>query len=304
MASLKNWIEAARPRTLPLAFASIMLGSLLAAAEGSFRPTVLVAGLLTTLFLQVLSNFANDYGDSVTGVDNEERAGPARSVQKGAITMLGMRSAMLVSSLLALASGIWLVIKGIGTTNASLFLLFLLVGLSAITAAIKYTVGKKPYGYMGAGDLFVFLFFGWTGVIGIHYLHTNAWDLSTLLPATAFGLMATAVLNLNNLRDRFQDEKGGKRTLVVRAGKEGGTLYHFFLLIGAMLLSFVHSFLYYNSPWQLIYLIAFPVFIIDLVKVIRTEDHAELDPELKRVAIGALLYALCFGGGLLLSVGN
>ncbi len=299
MAPLKDWIEAARPRTLPLALASILLGSLLAASEGKLQPLVLIAGLLTTLFLQVLSNFANDYGDSVTGADDEERVGPDRAVQKGSISMLGMRSGMLVASLLALTSGIWLLAEGIGMTNAGVLVFFLILGFLAITAAIKYTVGKKPYGYVGAGDLFVFLFFGWTGVLGIHYLHTNAWDESNILPATAFGFMAVAVLNLNNLRDREQDEKSGKRTLVVRVGKAGGTVYHFFLLVGAMLLSLTHSFLFYDSPWQFLYLLSFPFFIIDLAKVVHVDDHDELDPELKRVAIGSLLYALSFGSGLL-----
>lgn len=300
MASLSTWIEAARPRTLPLAVASILLGSLLAAAEGGLEPSILVLGLLTTLFLQVLSNFANDYGDSVTGVDNETRVGPERTVQKGNISMVGMRSAMFISALLALISGVWLILEGIGWERSKSFWLFLLLGLLAITAAVRYTVGKRPYGYVGFGDLFVFLFFGLAGVLGIHYLHTESWMPSLLLPATAFGFISAAVLNLNNLRDRVSDAANGKRTLAVRLGSSGGVLYHFFLLVGAMLLSLTHSLLYFESPFQFLYLLAFPFFIVNLVKVIKTEDHTLLDPELKRVAIGALVYAICFGGGLLI----
>ncbi|MFB6258441.1 MAG: 1,4-dihydroxy-2-naphthoate polyprenyltransferase [Flavobacteriales bacterium] len=300
MAALKDWIEATRPRTLPLAIASILLGSMIALADGDFKISILVLGLLTTLFLQVLSNFANDYGDSVTGVDNETRVGPERSVQKGAISMTGMRTGMLISSLLALISGVWLLVEGLGTSYGKSFYLFLTLGLFAIVAAIKYTVGKRPYGYLGAGDLFVFLFFGWVGVLGIHFLHTRSWNPSVLLPATSFGLMATGVLNLNNLRDRIQDEKNGKRTLAVRWGKRGGAIYHSFLLIIAMLLPLLHSSLFYRSPWQFLYLIAFPLFIIDLLKVHRKVEHEQLDPELKRVALGALIYAISFGGGLIL----
>jgi 1,4-dihydroxy-2-naphthoate octaprenyltransferase len=123
---------------------------------------------------------------------------------------------------------------------------------------------------------------------------------SFFLPATSFGLMAAAVLNLNNLRDRVQDMENGKRTLAVRAGKRGGTLYHIAILILAMLLSLVHTLLYYETAWQFLYLLSFPFFILDLRNVVRTEDHGMLDPELKRVAMGALVYAVSFGGGLLL----
>ncbi len=299
MASLANWIEAARPRTLPLAVASILLGSLLAAAHGLFDASVFLLGLTTTLFLQILSNFANDYGDFLTGVDDHERAGPARAVQKGAITMTDMRTAMFIISLLALLSGIALVIDALSTERALPVIGFLALGLLAITAAVKYTVGKKPYGYLGAGELFVFLFFGWVGVLGIYFLHTVEWRPSVLFPATAFGLIAAAVLNLNNLRDRLQDAKKGKHTLAVRLGKKGGVALQYAFLLGAILLSLLHSFFYFQTPWQLLYLLSFPLFAIDLVQVLRTTDHEQLDPELKRVSIGALIYAVGFGGGLL-----
>lgn len=299
MASLSTWIDAARPRTLPLAISSILLGSLIAAAEGEFSTPILVLGLLTTLFLQILSNFANDYGDSITGVDNDSRVGPKRTVQRGAISMLGMRSAMFVSAVLAFVFGTWLVIEGVGWERIRLFLLFILLGALAVVSAIKYTVGKRPYGYIGGGDLFVFLFFGLAGVMGIHYLHTGNWDPKVLLPASAFGLIATAVLNLNNLRDRLEDEKNGKRTLAVRLGRHGGVGYQIALLIGVMLLSLLHTILVYESPWQFLYLLSFPLFIANLYRVVRSKDHSELDPELKRVAIGGLLYAVGFGVGML-----
>ena len=222
MSTTKNWLVAFRLRTLPLALSSIILGSMLAYADGIFSWPVAILAVTTTLFLQILSNLANDYGDSVSGVDNEHRVGPSRSVQGGAITASQMRRAVFLFAFLSLASGIGLIIVGTRGLQLESTLIYLVLGLGAIAAAIKYTVGKNPYGYQGLGDLFVFIFFGLVGVCGTYYLHTHQLPWDILLPAASVGLLSVAVLNLNNLRDRESDAASGKRTLVVKLGSEKG----------------------------------------------------------------------------------
>lgn len=174
---------------------------MLALYHDSFQLPILIAALTTTLFLQVLSNLANDYGDFKNGIDNENRLGPQRTVQSGEIKPHHMLVGIIICGALALASGIWLLYEAAKTTNIVIVLSFLLLGLLAIAAAVKYTVGKNPYGYRGLGDIAVFLFFGITGVAGTYFLHTNTIDWPELLPAVAIGMLATGVLNLNNLRD-------------------------------------------------------------------------------------------------------
>jgi 1,4-dihydroxy-2-naphthoate octaprenyltransferase len=206
---MKKWINAFRLRTLPLAFSCIIMGSGLAYAAGQFNLTVFILALITTLFLQILSNLANDYGDFVKGTDNDERVGPDRTMQSGLITKPEMVRIMWVIALLCSIFGVWLIYEGTIGLDLSKAGLFAILGLTAMGAAVKYTLGENPYGYAGLGDLFVFLFFGWLGVVGSYFLHTHLFDLNLLLPASAIGLFTTAVLNINNMRDHEADAKSG-----------------------------------------------------------------------------------------------
>ena len=181
-----------------------------------------------------------------------------------------------------------------------LFRSFLVLGCLAIIAAIKYTMGKKPYGYIGLGDLFVFLFFGLTGVLGTYFLHTHQMDWEILLPASTIGLLSTAVLNLNNLRDRENDKSSGKRTLVVKLGADKAKLYHTFLLSGALILSLVYCLINFRTPYQFIFLIILPIVISNFIVVWRHNNPSTLDPELKKIALGTLLYSISFGFGLII----
>ena len=296
---INAWIHAIRLRTLPLAFSSSLLGSFIAFYDQSFKWGVLWMALLTTLFLQILSNLANDYGDSKNGADNSERVGPQRAVQSGIITAREMRIAVIMTSLLAFISGILLIGTGIGFTVSFRWLIFLLLGIGALGAAINYTVGKKPYGYMGFGDLFVFLFFGLTGVLGTYYLHTGQFYTGLLLPATAMGLLSTAVLNLNNMRDVEGDRRAGKRTLVVIMGSSMARYYHLLLIIGAPLALTGYTLLNYHGPVQFIYLITFPVLLRHLNVVFRTKEPSALDPQLKQLALTTFATVIIFGSGLI-----
>jgi 1,4-dihydroxy-2-naphthoate octaprenyltransferase len=300
MSKTKAWIHAFRLRTLPLALSNIFLGSFLAASNGEFSLKIFLLATLTTLFLQVLSNLANDLGDSISGADNENRIGPERAVQSGLITKKEMTGMVIVFVLLSLVSGLWLLWEALQLLNYTQAFIMLGVGLLAIGAAINYTVGKNPYGYSGFGDLFVFLFFGLTGVIGTYFLHTGDVNWTIFLPATSVGLLSVGVLNLNNMRDIENDSKTGKRTLVVKVGTESAKKYHLFLIGFAMLSACVYIFIYWNSFYQLLFVISFPLLIRNIYVVLKNKVAKDLDPELKKLALSTLLFSLSFGIGLIL----
>jgi 1,4-dihydroxy-2-naphthoate octaprenyltransferase len=184
---IKSWLQAFRLRTLPLALSCIGMGGFLAASANAFRWDVFLLCVATTFFLQILSNLANDYGDSIHGADNGNRKGPLRAVQSGAISLKQMKSAVFVFVILCLCSGITLLLVSFGMNwNAILF--FFALGLLSILAAIAYTVGKKPYGYIGLGDFSVLIFFGFVGVMGSYYLFTQQITWKEILPALSCGL--------------------------------------------------------------------------------------------------------------------
>jgi len=292
---MNPWIHAARPRTLPLAFSSTLLGSFMAWDDKPFKVPVFILALVTTLFLQILSNLANDYGDSVNGMDNDLRVGPKRTVQSGAISQKNMLTAIIITSALALLSGVLLIGYGFNFNLSAEGILFFLLGLASLAAAIKYTVGRNPYGYIGFGDLFVYIFFGLTGVLGTYYLHTGNLTWLEVLPATAIGFLSTAVLNLNNMRDVEGDSASGKRTLVVLIGSNYAHYYHLFLISGAIITLLAYSILTYHSPLQFIYLLMLPFFVVHLRKVFTTTPPAALDPELKKLALATFATTLLFG---------
>lgn len=295
MKSFRSWIHAARPRTLPLAASCTLVGSALAWREGKGSVSIFVLALLTTLLLQILSNFANDYGDFTKGVDNHDRVGPERAMQGGLITQKQMTRALVVSVVLTLISGVSLLWVALGSEGLFLHaLIFLTVGIAAITAAFKYTVGRNPYGYRGFGDFFVFLFFGIVGVCGTYFLYTVEWNSHVILPAMTVGLLSTAVLNLNNLRDHINDAASGKRTLVVSSGFRAGKIYQLFIVVLAFASAFLWMFLHNKTALQWIPLIALILPLLMLIKLFRTENPAALDPELKKTALSAFFFSLLF----------
>ena len=297
---ISNWIEAFRLRTLPLALSNTIIGSCLAAADDKFRWSIFGLAALTTVLLQIMSNMANDYGDFVNGKDTAERIGPKRMVQSGEITPKTMLRGIIVLGILCAVSGVSLIIIGTEGIPVTSMLLFGLLGLAAIAAAIKYTVGKNPYGYRGLGDIFVFIFFGLVGVIGTYFQHTQTirWDI--VFPASAIGLLSTGVLNMNNMRDYKADKNAGKKTIVVTMGVKNARFYQLFLIGGAVLLTVIYTLLNYHSAWQWLFVLSFPVMYLNLKKVFTYKDALELYPELPRVSIASLIFALTFGIGLLI----
>lgn len=289
---IKIWFSAFRLRTLPLATAGIGLGSFLAAAEGAFEWSVALLCLTTAIVLQILSNIANDYGDSQHGADSRHRKGPARAVQSGRISKSGMRAALAIFVILALGVGYPLV------ENESL--LFHVAGLAAILAAVAYTVGPKPYAYSGLGDVFVFIFFGLVSVGGSYYLQTHTLNLQVLLPATSCGIFCVAVLNVNNIRDLESDRLAGKITIPVRLGINRARFYHWTLLFLGTGSALVFTVVNFKSPWQLLFLITLPLIIINGAQITSRSEASTLDGSLRQMVLITLLFTVTFGLGLLL----
>jgi 1,4-dihydroxy-2-naphthoate octaprenyltransferase len=295
---MNRWIEAARPRTLPLAIASILLGNFLAYAAGKFSFLTAALAILTTLLLQILSNFANDLGDSKNGVDNKNRKVALRAVQTGKISPSEMKNAVILTASLSFISGISLLYFALQYAKAQTIITFIMLGLLAILAAIAYTVGKKPYGYMGLGDLSVFLFFGWVGTFGTYYLQTEILNYYILIPASGCGFLSVAVLNLNNLRDIENDRKTGKNSIPVRIGKIYGFYYQkTIMLLGVC--TFIIYLMYQGKPIQLSQNIIIMAGWYPLVQIIKQLNSkmtpAQIDPYLKKTALSTLFLIVIFG---------
>ncbi|OAD44888.1 1,4-dihydroxy-2-naphthoate octaprenyltransferase [Polaribacter atrinae] len=298
---VKNYIKAARLRTLPLSVSGIILGSFLGTKKLSDEISILESpifwlAILTTVGFQVLSNFANDYGDGIKGSD-KNRTGEARMVSSGAITPKQMKLAMIITTIITLIIALFLIYVSFGKENFGYSILFLGLGIASIAAAIKYTVGNSAYGYSGFGDVFVFLFFGLLSVVGSYFLFTKHLDMYVFLPAISVGLLSTAVLNLNNLRDREEDKKNNKNTLVVKLGNVKAKKYHYFLIFGALIFACAYAFLDFRNIYQLIFLGAFVPLIRNVKTVAANNIPAELDSELKKVALSTFLFAILFGVG-------
>lgn len=287
---MKDWIEAARPRTLPLALSSILMGSFLAMYAGKFSWNIFWLAVLTTILLQVMSNFANDYGDTQNGADTEKRLGPSRAVQSGKISPRKMFTAVIITGILAFSSGLSLLLISFKNGIEGQFWIFLLIGLLCILAAYFYTAGKKPYGYAGLGDISVLIFFGLVGVMACQFLYTKDFNLTFILPALSCGFLATGVLNLNNIRDIESDAETGKRTIPVRIGKKAAINYHWFLLISAIVCMVIFAVLAGNISWY--FMIPSALVVLNGIQLEKIENP---DPLLKRLALTTLLFVLCSG---------
>ncbi|SFB09909.1 1,4-dihydroxy-2-naphthoate polyprenyltransferase [Algoriphagus aquimarinus] len=289
------WLHSVRLRTLPLALASIFAGSFLAAYKSVFRWEILLLASLTTIFLQILSNLSNDYGDSIHGADHQDRQGPMRAVQSGLISLPEMKKAMYLFGALAFISGLILLFLAI--QDWVLFGIFLGMGLAAIWASISYTSGNNPYGYAGFGDISVFVFFGLMGVYGTYFLHSLAWDDSVIWIGIALGLFSAAVLNINNIRDIESDQTAGKRSIPVRIGKKAAIVYNWFLILGGNYCLFIFAFI--TNEWtSLLALAVFPMMIRIGINVQKGKDSEAIDPNLKKMAISTLVWVILFGIGL------
>lgn len=290
------WLHAVRLRTLPLALASIFAGSFLAANAQVFRWEILLLASLTTIFLQILSNLSNDYGDTVHGADHEERQGPIRAVQSGLISLPEMKKAMYLFAGLALVSGLTLVFLAV--QDWLLFAIFLGLGFAAIWAAITYTSGSNPYGYAGFGDISVFVFFGLLGVLGTYFLHSLQFDPMAVLLGVALGCFSATVLNINNIRDIKSDSLAGKKSIPVRIGKKSAIIYNWALILSGNLALLIFCFITQNWGGLLAFL-SLPLMLKVGFGVQSGKDSQSIDPYLKKMALSTLFWVILFGIGVL-----
>ncbi|WBX74460.1 1,4-dihydroxy-2-naphthoate octaprenyltransferase [Tenacibaculum pacificus] len=304
---IKNYIKAARLRTLPLSVSGIIVGASLGYEvafsqnltdlKGFFwQSSIFWLAILTTIGFQVLSNFANDYGDGIKGTD-DNREGEARMVSSGAITPKQMKTAMIITGVITLIIALSLIYVSFGKDDFLYSVIFFGLGVSSIVAAIKYTVGKSAYGYSGFGDVFVFVFFGLLAVVGTYFLYTKQLNFTVFLPAITIGLLSTAVLNLNNMRDRVNDAKVGKNTLVVKMGAKLAKLYHYNLIIASFLFAMIYVIITYKSPLQFLFILAYLPIIKHLFFVYKNKEEPLLDGELKKVALSTFLFSILFALG-------
>ena len=300
MKNLSIWISSMRLRTLPLSLSGIILASCFAVYNGFFQWRICALAVLTTLSFQILSNLANDYGDGVKGTDNKDRIGPKRAIQSGKISPEEMFNAIKINVLISICLSTALIYSAFGVKNFGLTLTFFLLGTLSVVAAIRYTVGKNAYGYKALGDVFVFIFFGLVSVIGCYVLYAKKIDHVVFLPAIIIGLLSAAVLNLNNMRDIASDTISKKETLAVKLGLTKAKKYHNLLIILAILLSALFSVLYYTSPYNLIFMLAYIPLFIHLKTINNVSNPKLFDPELKKIALTTFILAILIGVGYLL----
>jgi len=288
----RAWLLAIRPKTLPAALAPVLVGTALAFADRAFAPGPALAAALAALLLQMGSNIANDYFDFLKGADTPERTGPTRVAASGLLSLQELRWGMVVSFGLAALVGLYLIAVGGWPILA--------VGVAAILAAVLYTGGPLPYGYVGLGDLFVFLFFGLVAVTGTYYVQAGQVTRGSLLAALPVGLLVTAILVVNNLRDIDSDRRAGKRTLAVLLGRGGARAEYLLLLAGAYLSPLLLLALDGRSPWVLLPWLTLPLAWKWARLVL---DDARYGPPLNQALAGtaqlALAFSLFLAAGLL-----
>ncbi|MWN90117.1 1,4-dihydroxy-2-naphthoate polyprenyltransferase [Gilliamella sp. Pra-s65] len=293
------WIISFRPKTLALSFSSILLGNALAYWQQSFDVLILLLSLITASLLQILSNLANDYGDAVKGSDRKNVLAHTRGIQLGLITLEQLKIALYINIFLCIVSGLSLII--IACHNTYQFLIFILLGLLSIIAAITYTIGKKPYGYIGLGDLSVLIFFGLVGVIGSYFLQVKLLPVSIILPAVSSGLLAVAVLNINNLRDIDSDSTNNKRTLVVLMGKTLGKYYHLLLLLSSFILFSLFAYYYLHTIYSGLFLLILPLYVKHINDLFKFNSIKTAVPLLIQMVKLALFTNLLYCLGIILS---
>lgn len=293
MATPKDWLRAFRLRTLPLSLSGIIVGSLTALLNGFWNTSVFVLAMTTTLLFQVLSNLANDLGDTLKGADNADRVGPERAVQSGAISVAQMKRAVLITALLSFISAGLLIWQGTKLLSATMVYFYSGLAIACVVAAITYTIGKRAYGYHGLGDVFVFIFFGCVSVIGVYPLFANAFSTDTVLPAITIGALSTAVLNLNNMRDQVNDAAVGKRTLVVNLGFRRAKAYHLSLLAIAAG-TWIAFLILKQHWWGFVSCLPFALLAKHAAFVARNREPRAFDPELKKVALSTFFIAVLY----------
>jgi 1,4-dihydroxy-2-naphthoate octaprenyltransferase len=293
---IKLWISAFRFRTLPLALSGIITGYIVADDLAIAHLDIFSAAAMTAIFLQILSNLSNDYGDFVKGTDNEKRIGNMRALQSGKISPKSMLSMIFLFIALSLSSGIYLLHISLNDSFSLSFILFFLLGIFSILAAIYYTIGKRAYGYSGLGDISVFVFFGPVAVLGSFLLHSQVQfhfekNIIALLPAISIGLLSVGVLNTNNIRDIENDAISGKMTLPVKNGLLWAKNYHLVIVVVALFAMWSYALISYGVYAVLVIIASFPI-IKQMLQVRKLDPSPAYNALLKKLSMGTLMLVL------------
>jgi 1,4-dihydroxy-2-naphthoate octaprenyltransferase len=287
------WLMAARPRTLPAAVAPVLVGTALAIDDGKFNPFAFLAALAGAILIQVGTNLSNDYSDARRGADTEERIGPVRVTAGGLVPPRQVLAAIYITFGLSVLCGVYLVVVA-GP-------LLLAVGSASILAGVLYTGGPRPYGYEGLGEVFVFLFFGIVAVAGSYYVQVKSLPWQTFVLAVPVGLLAAAILLVNNIRDLETDRRAGKKTLAVRFGRRRARALYATAVWSSFLVAQVSWWAGSLSPWLLLVLLVAPP-AVPLVRTVRTRtDGPALNAALARTGMLQLAFCVLLAAGVLLS---
>lgn len=287
-----------RLRTLPLSTAGIVLGIMLACAGHSVPWHVIVLTIFTTISLQILSNMSNELGDWLSGVDGQGREGPKYGIEGGGLTEDEMRSCIRIMVLVCCILGLGMIRASFGTILCIESESLVVLGAAAIWAAMHYTLGKKPYGYRGLGDIFVFIFFGIVPVMGGYFVCSHRIDPGTLLPGAAIGLFSVGVLNVNNIRD-MKSDAGTRITVPLKLGERRAKIYHTLLICGGWCLMLLYSILFTTGWLPYLYIITLPLYIKHLSGVWKRSGR-QLDPMLPMLVISTFVFSLLAGAGYIL----
>ena len=280
-------LRSMRLRTLPLSLAGVILGLGLAARYHTTPIAVIVTTLLTAALLQVLSNLSNELGDYLSGTDTDGRSGPAYSLLSGTLTPADLRKAITVVAILCCLSGIAMIWLSFGTLLCPEAIALLLLGAAAVWAAIRYTLGRNPYGYRGLGDIFVFLFFGIASVGGAYFVAAHTFDPWVLLPAAAIGFFSIGVLNTNNIRD-METDAGTRVTIPLKIGLRNARIYQTALIGGGWLLLVLFLLLRGLTPWHWLIAATLPLYALHL-RGVWTKSGRQLDKMLPLLVMTTFL---------------
>lgn len=291
-------VHSMRLRTLPLSLAGVVLGTFLAARDTDLSAIAAIFLFLTTISLQILSNLSNELGDFLSGTDTGNRNGPAYSMQNNELGVPEMKKAITVMALLCAVFGTLMILFSFGTLLATEPMALLALGAAAIWAAIRYTLGRNPYGYRGFGDISVFIFFGIVSVGGSYFVLTHTLSPIVLLPAATIGFFSVGVLNVNNLRD-MESDKATRTTLPLKIGERNAKIYHFFLIFSGWICMTIYLVLTYNSLWNILFIITLPLFIRHTAGVL-TRAGSNLDPMLPLLVLSTFTFSILSGIGFLL----
>ena len=298
MAKLKAAVKSMRLRTLPLSLSGVILGSFLAASKVLFNWGTIIFLFATTVCLQILSNLSNELGDVLSGNDNENRVGPEYGLNSGEMSLADMRKLILTFTFLCMIFGIFMILCSFGTLLKLEPICLLILGACAIVAAMKYTLGKSPYGYKGLGDIFVFIFFGLVSVMGAYYVIAHSLDASLLLPAASIGFFSVGVLNVNNMRD-METDAPKRVTVAMKLGLRRARIYHFLLISFGWVAMVIFMALLPQKICHWLFLLALPLYFIHLKGVSHLEGRA-LDKMLPLLVMSTFVFSILCGIGIII----